>query len=178
MSTFFLNRGFRSTVVNRALDQLQPIFRSSTLTPSLPSRDSDKVPLILTYHPTSIHIQKTIRCHFCHLQGDATTRYIFPSLPLSAFRRDRSLWDTLVHTSFIPNKPPQPYGIFPCNQQSVVSSTLGKRSIDWVIASQNIYVLLAKKTLNYHFNAPPCCLANISVSGLLQCSSKAQRKLE
>eukprot|EP00061_Rhincodon_typus_P017840 g46724.t1 len=29
-----------------------------------------------------------------------------------------------------------------------------------------------------HFNAPPCSLANISASGLLQCSSEAQRKLE
>eukprot|EP00061_Rhincodon_typus_P016728 g45091.t1 len=29
-----------------------------------------------------------------------------------------------------------------------------------------------------HFNAPPCSLANICVSGLLQCSSEAQGKLE
>eukprot|EP00061_Rhincodon_typus_P014084 g40887.t1 len=49
---------------------------------------SDRVPLILTYHSTSIHIQKIIRRHFHHFQQDATTRYIFPSPPLSAFRRD------------------------------------------------------------------------------------------
>eukprot|EP00061_Rhincodon_typus_P016735 g45102.t1 len=72
----------------------------------------DRVPLVPTYHPTSFHIQKIIRHHFRHLQRDATTRHMFPSSPLSTFCRDRSLSDTLVHTSFIPNIPPQPYGTF------------------------------------------------------------------
>eukprot|EP00061_Rhincodon_typus_P001726 g15584.t1 len=113
MSTFFFNRGFPSSVVDRALNQVQPVSRTSALTPSLPSHNSDRVLLILSYHPTSIHIQKIIRCHFCHLQRDVTTRHIFPSPPLSTLRRDRSLRDTLVHTCFTPNTSPQPYGTFP-----------------------------------------------------------------
>eukprot|EP00061_Rhincodon_typus_P001062 g13607.t1 len=60
MSTFFLNRGFPSSVVDRVLNQVQPISYTSALTPSLPSYNSDRAPLILTYHPTSIHIQKII----------------------------------------------------------------------------------------------------------------------
>eukprot|EP00061_Rhincodon_typus_P001140 g13846.t1 len=114
MSTFFLNRGFPSSVVDRDLNQVQPISRTSVFTPSLPFRNSDKVPLIFTYHPTSIHVQKIIRRHFRYLQQDATTRHIFLSPPLSAFCRDHSLWDTLVHTSFTPNTSPQPYSTFPC----------------------------------------------------------------
>eukprot|EP00061_Rhincodon_typus_P000917 g13190.t1 len=98
MSTFFLKRGFPRSIVDRDLNQVRPISHTSALTPSLPSRNSDMVPLILTYHPTSIHIQKIIRRHFRHLQPVATTRHIIPSPPLSAFRRDRSLRDTLVHT--------------------------------------------------------------------------------
>eukprot|EP00061_Rhincodon_typus_P000131 g10606.t1 len=94
MSTFFLNRGFPSSIVDRALNRVRPIYRTSALTPSLPSRNSNRVPLILTYHPTSIHTEKIIRHHFCHLQQDATSRHIFPSPPLSAFRRDHSLRDT------------------------------------------------------------------------------------
>eukprot|EP00061_Rhincodon_typus_P007271 g28812.t1 len=88
-STFFLNRGFPSSVVDRVLNQVRPISRTSTLTPSLPSRNSDKGPLILTYHRTNIHIQKIIRCHFHHLQQDATTRHIllpsFVCLPQGLF---------------------------------------------------------------------------------------------
>eukprot|EP00061_Rhincodon_typus_P001885 g16040.t1 len=81
MPTFFLSQGFPSSIVDRALNQVRPISHASTVTPSLPSRNNDKVPLILTYHPTNIHIQKIIRRHFCHLQQDATTRHLFlPSL--------------------------------------------------------------------------------------------------
>eukprot|EP00061_Rhincodon_typus_P012147 g37699.t1 len=39
-----------------ALNRVRPISRSLALTLSLPSHNSDRVPLILTYHPTSIHI--------------------------------------------------------------------------------------------------------------------------
>eukprot|EP00061_Rhincodon_typus_P000295 g11202.t1 len=97
MSTFFLNRGFPSSVVVRALNQVRSISHTSAPTPYLPSRNSDRVPLIVTCYPTSIHIQKITRRHFCHLQQEATTRHIFPSPPLSAFHRERSLRDTLVH---------------------------------------------------------------------------------
>eukprot|EP00061_Rhincodon_typus_P017186 g45764.t1 len=105
---FFLNQGSPSTVVDRALNRVQPISRTSVLTPSLPSRNSDRVPLVLTDHPTSIHIQKVIRRYSCHLQQDATTRHTFQSPRLSAFRRDCSLQDTLVHTSFNHNTPYSP----------------------------------------------------------------------
>eukprot|EP00061_Rhincodon_typus_P004617 g23017.t1 len=117
MPTFFLNQGFSSTVVDRALNRVQPISHTSTLIPSLPSRNNGRIPLNFIDHPTSNHIQKIIRCHFHHLQQDATTRHIFPSTPLSAFRRDCSFWDTLVHTSITPNTSPQPYGTFPCNRR-------------------------------------------------------------
>eukprot|EP00061_Rhincodon_typus_P000142 g10654.t1 len=63
MASFSLNRGFPSSVVDKVLNQDRPISRTSALTPSLPAHNSDRVPLILIYHPTSIHIQKLIRCH-------------------------------------------------------------------------------------------------------------------
>eukprot|EP00061_Rhincodon_typus_P006658 g27528.t1 len=59
----------------QGLNQVRPISRMSALTPFLPTRNSDRVPLVLTYHPTSIRIQKIIRHHFHHLQQDATTRH-------------------------------------------------------------------------------------------------------
>eukprot|EP00061_Rhincodon_typus_P002619 g18024.t1 len=106
MSTFFLNRGLTSSVVNRALNRVRPISRTSALNPSPPSCNSDRVPLVLMYHPTCIHIHKIIRGHFHHLQRDATNRHIFPYPPLSAFCKNHSLRDTLVHTSFTPNAHP------------------------------------------------------------------------
>eukprot|EP00061_Rhincodon_typus_P008962 g32041.t1 len=88
MSTFSLNRGFLTSIVDEARKRVRPISHTCALTPSLPSRNSNRVPFVLTYYPTSIHIQKIIRCHFRHLRRDATTRHIFPLPPLSAFCRD------------------------------------------------------------------------------------------
>eukprot|EP00061_Rhincodon_typus_P003138 g19383.t1 len=47
-----------SSVVDCTFNQVRPISCTSALTLSLPSHNSNRVPLVLTYHPTSIHIQK------------------------------------------------------------------------------------------------------------------------
>eukprot|EP00061_Rhincodon_typus_P006867 g27942.t1 len=54
ISTFFLNQALPSTVVDRTLNRVRSISYTSALTSSLPSCNSDRVPLVLTYHPTSI----------------------------------------------------------------------------------------------------------------------------
>eukprot|EP00061_Rhincodon_typus_P006321 g26853.t1 len=64
---YFRSGGFPSTVVDRTLNRVRPISCTSALTFSFSSRNSNRVPLILTYHPTSIHIQKIFKCHFHHL---------------------------------------------------------------------------------------------------------------
>eukprot|EP00061_Rhincodon_typus_P002470 g17651.t1 len=105
LSTFFLNRRLPSTVVDWAFNQVR---HTSILTPSPPSCNSSRFPLVFTYHPTSIHIQKIIS----HLQRDAITRHILPSPSLFTSCRDHSLWDTMVLSSFILNTSPQPHGTF------------------------------------------------------------------
>eukprot|EP00061_Rhincodon_typus_P006849 g27909.t1 len=52
--------------------------------------------------------------HFRNLQSDPTTKKIFPSPPLSTFRRDRSLHDSLV-SSKLPTNPSTTLDTFPCN---------------------------------------------------------------
>eukprot|EP00061_Rhincodon_typus_P002803 g18504.t1 len=67
------------------------------------------------YHPSNLCIQRIILCHFCHLQSDPTTKDIFPSPPLSAFRRDLSFCNSLVHSTLPIN--PTTLGTFPCNRR-------------------------------------------------------------
>eukprot|EP00061_Rhincodon_typus_P004972 g23852.t1 len=102
MSTFFLIQGFPSTIVNRAVNRVQPVSCTSAFTLSLPSRNSDRVPL----YPLPTIPPASISCYFCHCQP-----HIFPSPPLSTFHRDRSLRDTLVHSSFTPMAPSPAYTI-------------------------------------------------------------------
>eukprot|EP00061_Rhincodon_typus_P011987 g37399.t1 len=79
--------------------------------------ESERVPLVLTYRPTSIHIQEIIKRHFRHLQQDATTGHIFPFPSLSAFHRDHYLWDTSSNFLQSQHLLTQPDDTFPCNRR-------------------------------------------------------------
>eukprot|EP00061_Rhincodon_typus_P002777 g18441.t1 len=79
------------------------------------NKNKDRIPLVLTYYPTNLHIQRIILRHFRHVRSNLTTKDIFPSLLLSAFRRDRSLRDSLVRST-LPTNPTTP-GTFPCNRR-------------------------------------------------------------
>ncbi|XP_062918402.1 uncharacterized protein LOC134353856 [Mobula hypostoma] len=115
MSSFFKERGFPSSTINSALKRISPISHTSALTPSSRHPTRNRVPLVLTYHPTSLRVQHIILRNFRHLQRDPTTKHIFPSPP-PAFRRDCSLRNSLVHSS-PPSLPTdlRP-GTYPCKR--------------------------------------------------------------
>ncbi|XP_072450625.1 uncharacterized protein [Chiloscyllium punctatum] len=91
MASFFKDRNFPSDVVDDALHRISSSSHSSALEPCPSNRHQDRTPLVLTYHPTNLQIHRTILHHFCHLQTDPTTKDIFPSPSLSAFRKNHFL---------------------------------------------------------------------------------------
>eukprot|EP00061_Rhincodon_typus_P002533 g17824.t1 len=54
-----------------------------------------------------------ILCHFRHLQSDPTNKDTFPCPPLSAFRMDHCLRNSLIRST-LPTSPTTP-STFPCN---------------------------------------------------------------
>ena len=85
MSTFFLKRGYPKTVIDRALDSVSRKNRTCALTPKRKS-NSDRVPLVLTYHPHNIAIRNILLQNFNTIVlKDQTMANIFPSPPLTAF---------------------------------------------------------------------------------------------
>ena len=61
--------------------------------------DSNRIPLILTYHPLILPIRDKILNNFKILQRDPSTSHIFTNPPVVAFRRDRNLASHLVRAS-------------------------------------------------------------------------------
>ncbi|XP_059846299.1 uncharacterized protein LOC132405480 [Hypanus sabinus] len=107
---FFKERGFPPSTINAALNSLSSISCTSALTPSSCHPARDRVHLVLTYHPTSLHVQHLILRNFRHLQLDPTVKHIFPSpSPLTAFFES----DSLVHSSLPTVLSP---GAYPCKQ--------------------------------------------------------------
>eukprot|EP00061_Rhincodon_typus_P003427 g20062.t1 len=79
MSSYFKDRNCPPSVVKNALDSISCVSCTSTLTSPTLNKNKDRIPLVLTYHSTSLHIQCIILRHFCHLQSNPTTKEIFPS---------------------------------------------------------------------------------------------------
>ena len=98
MTTFFQQRGYPQSVLNAAHSRVEHITQDQALQPADQS-SSERIPLVLTFHPFTAKISKIVRQNLNILQADSTTRRIFPEPPLCAYRRDTSLRDQLVHSS-------------------------------------------------------------------------------
>ena len=71
------------------------------------------IPLVLTFHPLSERTKRILLNNFNILSGDPQTKEIFTQPPVVAYRRDRNVRDTLVHTA--DRSQPSPHvGTSPC----------------------------------------------------------------
>ena len=77
------------------------------------NRNSNRVPLVVTYHPNLPKLQRTIRRYHHILQDSERLREAIPSLPIIAFRRPRNLRDLLVRAIVSPKNSDVP-GNFRC----------------------------------------------------------------
>ena len=59
---------------------------------------SERIPLVLTYHPLNERIKRILLRNFNILPSDPETRAVFSQPRLVAYRRDSNLHDILVHT--------------------------------------------------------------------------------
>jgi hypothetical protein len=98
MTSFFHDRGYPTAVTSAAIRKASDVTRTETLEPSNPP-SSDRVPLVITYHPINAKVAKIIQKNSTILQADQKTNAIFTSKPLCAYRKDQSLRDQLVRSS-------------------------------------------------------------------------------
>ena len=100
MISFFVQRGYCASSLQRDLDAIQRVNRNNVIKQQdSESRDRSRIPLVLTFHPLSERIKRILVSNFNILSGDPQTKEIFPQPPLVAYRRDCNVRDTLVHTA-------------------------------------------------------------------------------
>jgi hypothetical protein len=58
-----------------------------------------RVPLVLTYHPSLAKIAGIVRHHWKEMKKSETLAKLFPEPPVVAFRRPKSIKDTLVRAA-------------------------------------------------------------------------------
>ena len=117
LSNFFSNRGYPDKVVQAANLRVQSISRSSILENKVPNCNSDRITLVLPFHPSVQPIKRYILKKFKTLMSDPTTKSVFQHPPLIAFKRDRNIGDHLVRSSHPQPPPVSNPGTYPCKRK-------------------------------------------------------------
>ena len=134
-------------------------------------RNSNRVPLVVTYHPNLPRLEQTIRRYHHILQDSDRLRQPFPSLPIIAFHRWRNLRHLLVCAAISPNTS-NPPGNFLCKARrcnncpilvtndTFASSVTGERSKLKLRASSKMFNVI------YLIQCRRCGLQYVGETGL------------
>ena len=100
------DRDYEESLVNEQIDRVRRLDKGTLLAttgrePNL-GRD-DRIPLVITYHPTLNSVGKTLRDFHPMLSNSEEQRVVFPEPPVTTFRRCKSLTDMLVRARLTNN---------------------------------------------------------------------------
>ncbi|CAH3174079.1 unnamed protein product [Porites evermanni] len=99
MVSFFEQRGNSPACLQNDLQAIRRLDQAGVLNNHNPSNQrSERIPLVLTYHPLTKRIKRILLRNFNILSSDPETRAVFPQPPLVAHRRYSNLRDILVHS--------------------------------------------------------------------------------
>ncbi|MCG8430321.1 MAG: GIY-YIG nuclease family protein, partial [Candidatus Omnitrophica bacterium] len=115
MMDFFRRREYPEDILVRALERVQGVSRQQAMQ-TKEKTTSDRVKLVLTYHPHNMTVKKIMFQNLSILRADSDCQSLFEANPLVAFRRDKNLKDTLVHSRLRTDSSSRP-GTFPCQRK-------------------------------------------------------------
>ncbi|KAL9963960.1 hypothetical protein ACROYT_G027524, partial [Oculina patagonica] len=99
MASFFERRGYNPQTLQQDLEKIKDLSQTDALRKNISTEEKvSRIPLVLTYHPLNNKIKQILLENFKVVTEDPATTHIFPQPPMVAFRRDRNLRSTLVHT--------------------------------------------------------------------------------
>ena len=96
LKTHLRKRGYKDNLVERQLGKVDNLRRENLLDYNS-QKETDRVPLVLTYTDALPNIHSILNRHMKTLYKSEINEEIFRHPPLVAFRRDRNIKDILVH---------------------------------------------------------------------------------
>ena len=91
-------RGYSGKLIEQQLCKVDKMNRNDLLKRKKTESKEKRVPIVLTYSKLLPDVRKILRKHQNTLFNSDRMREVFPETPLLAFRRDKNLCDTLVHS--------------------------------------------------------------------------------
>ena len=98
-------RGYNDKVIESGFSKASEINRNDLL--EYKEKKINK-PLVLTYHPSLEKFSSIIRHHWKEIEKSETLAKLFPETPVVAFRRPKSIKDTLVRAAV--SRPSSTFG--------------------------------------------------------------------
>ena len=149
LRTWFEKRRYPRELVANQVAKTRSYVRSEN---SLNNRrDSDKLPLVITYHPALANVNKIIRKHFHVLTLNDEARNLFRNCPIVSFRNPKTIGNQVVRAK-LPRKD-QRRGTFKCGSRrcevcrNLIETNIFERSHDG-----------KKYKINFEFDCNSNCL--------------------
>ena len=114
LEAFLTARGYPISVIKRQISRALEIPRREALEPrETKSNNTDRIPLVITYHPSLPKLSQIINKHLPILYSSVKCKQAIPKVPMVAYRRSSNIKDMIVRSSLPPERPP-PRGSFAC----------------------------------------------------------------
>ena len=105
LSKYFLNRGYKKSVITKAVERVSLIPRAASLVYSK-KNNNDRVPFIITHNPRNPPLRKILSEQHGVLLGDKRMNAAVPNIPLVGERNCKSLRTFSCRLSFPSNLIP------------------------------------------------------------------------
>ena len=138
LNTISLNRGYPAKIIDEQIQKAVSVPRSEALQYQ-EKKSCNRVPFVVTYHPTHSTIASTIHKYLPILHTSSRCKEAIPEPPMVAFRRPTNIKDLVVRSSLkAPSTEATNTGFSPCKQCTACKHQHGEHRIQHTVSSNSI----------------------------------------
>ena len=114
---YFINRGYEEGKLKSTIREVSQMKREELLDDQRKKKDQNRVIFACNWHPSLSQLPQVLRKHFYILQNDTRLKQIFKEVPLVAFRRAKTVRNTVVRSDIRETSPNKTHGTAPCSKK-------------------------------------------------------------
>ena len=133
-----LNRGYPAKIIDEQIQKAVSVPRSEALQYQ-EKKSGNRIPFVVTYHPTHSTIASTIHKYLPILHTSSRCKEAIPEPPMVAFRRATNIKDLVVRSSLkAPSAEATNMGFSPCKQCTACKHQHGEHRIQHTVSINSI----------------------------------------
>ena len=118
LSKHFLNRGYKKTVIRKAIERASKICRPETLQYTKRNKH-DRVPFVITHNPRNPPLRQILKDKHNILLKDSKMKAVIPNVPVVGERNSKSLRDILMPSVLLITLDTALPGSYKCDKKCI-----------------------------------------------------------